>query len=182
MPVKMQSDYIQDIQIDPFQLEVEWLRQPNLFMEVSMKASEAKIASEESKARLDRMYAILDQKVRDLPDAFGIQKMTEAVVANTIKTQKEYIEAQEENLKARKQSSMWDALVSALEMKRRALENLVNLYSLQYFCGPEDPRKLTEVKKRMKDIEKQQKERIKTTTAARMKKKAQRSKTSKKGE
>lgn len=142
-------NYEKDIRIDETALDVEWLQQPRLMMQYAQYAVEARMKLDQSKESLDIVRAQLDKEVRTDPKSFGIEKITEAVVDNTIIIQDVYKQANEELRQAKYEADMAQNAVRAVEQRKDALENLVKLHGQQYFAGPKVPRDLSyEAKKK----------------------------------
>jgi len=142
-------NYEEDIKIDETSLDVEWLEQPKLFMRYARYAAETQKMFDLAKTNLDLVKAELDKAVREDPDKFGIEKLTETVVLNTILSLPEYKEANEKCINAKYEADIAKSAVRAFEQRKEALENLVRLHGQQYFAGPKIPRDLSfEVKQK----------------------------------
>jgi hypothetical protein len=137
-------NYDQDITIDESALDVEWLSQPKLMMGYGIHAAEKRREMDIAKEQLDVCKAELDRSIRENPEEFGISKITETVVSNTILTQEKYKIAAEFYIKAKYETDMSLAAVRAIDQKKQALENLVKLHGQQYFAGPKVPRDLSQ--------------------------------------
>ncbi len=122
--------------IDPDQLDVEWLRQPKLFYDYAILAAESRTTLEQAKAEFELVCAELDSEIRSDPEKFGVTKLTEGMVKNIIITQPEYQQAQKKVLKTRSEYENLQAILSALDHRKRALENLVDLHGQNYFATP----------------------------------------------
>jgi hypothetical protein len=96
-----------------------------------------------AKEDLDVVKAQLDRDIRAFPDNYGLGKLTETIVSNTIIIQPEYKDAIDQFLNAKYEYDMAMAAVRAIDQKKTALENLVRLHGQQYFAGPSVPRDLT---------------------------------------
>lgn len=125
-----------DFQIDPHALDVEWLRQPELYHIYAGKLADAKRNLEELKHEQDRVEAELQIAIRDNPDDYGLPKVTEAVVAAAVKDLPAYQRAQKAVVIAKHIVDLLQADCTALDHKRKALENLVTLHGLDYFSEP----------------------------------------------
>lgn len=141
-------DYEKDITIDETALDVEWLNQPKLMMRYGKLSAKAELSVSVAKQNLEVTKAELDKEIRSNPEKFGIEKMTETAVANTIISNPEYKDAMETYNTAVYELSMAKAAVRAFEHKKEALENLVRLFGQQYFAGPTMPRDLSQEKQR----------------------------------
>jgi hypothetical protein len=135
-------DYEKDIRIQPEQLDIEWLEQPRLMYKYAKISAEASRDWDSAKERLALVRAQLDKAIRDNPDTYKIDKVTEGAIASTILQQEEYQFASEELIQAQFDFNIARAAVSALEHRKASLENLVRLYGQQYFAGPKIPRDL----------------------------------------
>lgn len=139
-----QTDYETDVVIDESALDVEWLEQPRLMMKYARKAAEARRKMDEAKENVEYIRAELDKEIRQDPDKFGIAKISETAIQNTILMEDSYRKASAEFAKHRFEADISRGAVSAFEHRRDALENLVRLHGQQYFAGPRVPRNLTE--------------------------------------
>jgi hypothetical protein len=138
-------------EIDPHQLDTEWLNQPRLFVEWADKLSDAKEAYERAKASRDLVEAQLALRVRQNPKKYGFDKatdkLTEQIVAAHPKLQR-YINqviiclADVDHLKA---------VVDALHQRKAALENSVQLFAMKYTAMPRLPDD-EESRSRLRDV------------------------------
>ena len=136
-------DYEKDIRIDETALDIEWLEQPRLFMQYARHSAEASRDLDKAKENLDIVKAEIDLKIRSNPEKYGLEKVTETAIQNTILTNKQYQETNQAMLDARYEAEMAKGAVRAMEQRKDALENLVRLHGQQYFAGPKVPRDLT---------------------------------------
>ena len=136
-------DFSKDMSIDESALDVEWLNQPRLLMAYSKELAEARKKLEKSKQKLEVVKAELDKDIRSNPDKYELSKITEGVVANTILLQSQYQEVNEALLDEQYEFDMLRNAVSAINMRKEALENLVKLHGMNYFAGPSVPRDLS---------------------------------------
>lgn len=133
-------DYEQDLGIDPMQLDEEWLRQPGLYMRYSEMAAEAQKVRDQAKEKVDVIKAELDRAIRKDPAKFGVDKITESVVASTILIQPEYKAAGDVLIDANYEYSVLQSAVRAFDHRKSALENEVKLWLGSYYSGPKEPR------------------------------------------
>jgi predicted ATP-dependent endonuclease of OLD family len=106
---------------------------------------------DQKKEALDLVKAHLDQEIRSNPSEFGIEKITEQVMLNTIIDQVPYKEAFAEYLEAKFEADVAQGAVRAFDARKDALENLVRLNGQQYFAGPKMPRNLTQERERKQE-------------------------------
>lgn len=132
-------NYELDILIDGEALDQEWLNQASLYMRYSKHSATMTQRLDEAKQNLDICKAEADKRIRKEPGNYGIEKVTETVVANAILIEDGYKDAYDEFLSAKYEADMARAAVNAFEQRKSALENLVKLYGHQYFAGPTVP-------------------------------------------
>jgi hypothetical protein len=137
-------NYEQDIKIDPDNLDVEWLNQPSLFMQYSKHLAQMRKEVDESRQDLDIKKAEVDRKIRENPEAYGIEgKVTEGAIQSAILTEEEFQDAQKKYLEVKYEMDMAQGAVNAFNQRKEALENLVKLHGMSYFAGPQMPRDLS---------------------------------------
>lgn len=153
-------NYEKDMFIDDSALDVEWLEQPSLMFKYSTYEAEKEREKDLAKEALDLVKADLDRNIRENPDKYGIAKVTETVILNTIITQDEYKEAYHKFLDIQYEYNIAKVAVRAVAQRKDALENLVRLHGQQYFAGPRVPRNLKEEVEKRRSIQK----RIRTYT------------------
>jgi hypothetical protein len=124
------------LELDSDRLDEQWLEQPRLYHKYARKLANAKQTLEECKARLELVKAELGREIRLNPLGFGLEKITEAVVANTIIIQQGYKDAQEEYIAGKHRVDVVQAVVTTLDHRKRALEGLVTLHGQDYFSTP----------------------------------------------
>lgn len=152
----MTLNYEQDINISEHDLDVEWLEQPRLMIKYGENAARAKREADHAKEAVEVKKAELDRDIRADPEKYGISKITETVVQNTISLQDEYQEAMTKYINAKHEFDMARYAVQAMQDRKEALENLVKLHGQMYFAGPSAPRDLSnERQKREAEREKQ---------------------------
>jgi hypothetical protein len=123
-------------------------------LQYSKNAAFRRMKLDDAKQALEVVKAEVDKKIRKNPEKFGIEKITENVIAATILINEEYQEAYAEYLTAKYESDMASGAVQAFEQRKSALENLVKLHGQQYFAGPKIPRDLNwEREQRQKKVD-----------------------------
>lgn len=133
MAGKLEAETI--VQIDQDHLDRECIELPSQYLRYAFLAAEAKRDVDESKADMDVVQAELASEVRSTPAKFGIEKLTESAVSATILTLAGYKKALAEYQKAKHHYEMTQAVVWALEHKKRSLTLLVELHGLGYFSN-----------------------------------------------
>lgn len=139
--------YEQDLEIDPQALDVEWLKQSNLFMKYSKLKANADRKADRSKQALDISKAVMDNKIRSNPKKYSknkVDKMTEKMIQTIVDTSDSVKKANEKFIDAKYKASIFFSAVLAFNHRKTALENLVRLNSQEYFSAPKEPRNLKE--------------------------------------
>jgi len=146
-------NYEQDIYIDQDGLDIECLDQAKLMLKYTRLQASAKKEVSRMKEALAVEKAELGRRIRKDPDDFDLDKVTEAVVENTIIIQPDYKRAVSDLLDAQYEYDMIRGAVEAVQQRKDMLQDLIRLHGQQYFAGPSIPRDLSyEVKqKRQKE-------------------------------
>jgi hypothetical protein len=134
-----ESDEFDFFAIDEHRLDKEWVNQPTLFFTWARKLADARQQLEEAKASLDVVYAELDNAIRERPGKYGLEKITESAIKQLIPSQAPYAEALAAVNTTKHRVDVLQAAVTALEHRKRALENLVDLHGQNYFAEPTAP-------------------------------------------
>lgn len=122
------------LQIDELDLGKECIRQPHLYFQAATRAADARLTADEYKNTLEVVEAELKRKMREKPEKYGLEKITEGAIDERVKVHSKYKDAQKEHLDARHKQNLADALVAALDQKKRSLTLMVNLHATTYFA------------------------------------------------
>lgn len=136
-------NYEKDIAIEPDALDVCWLEQPNLMRKYTRHSALMQKRVDEAKEKLELVKAELDKEIRSNPSEYDLEKVTENVILATILVQEKYQTATTEFIEAKFELNVAKGAVDAVEHRKAALENLVRLYTGNYFAGPSVPRNIT---------------------------------------
>jgi len=128
---------VDPVRIDSTKLDVEWVAQPETFYEAATELATARYRVAQSKARLDVVEATVSRRIRKSPDKYdlGANPSIPSVQAAMI-VSKEYAEALDHLNKAKYRQDMIQALVDALDHKKKALESLAYLHGQNYYSTP----------------------------------------------
>ena len=132
----MDTDFKEDIKIDEFALDKEWIKQPRLFAGYCEELANADRDVGKAKEKLEVVRAELLRDIIDNPSNFGLEKTTQAMIDAVIITDGRYIEAQSYLNTLLYEKNMIQNAVRAMDMKKSALENLVKLHGQNYFSTP----------------------------------------------
>lgn len=124
------------VQIDEHNLDRECVRLPSDYLKWAHQAAEAKRDVDEIKNRLEVVQAELSKEIRLKPEDFGLDKVTEAGIGSTILTLPRYQKGLARLLAAKHKYELLQAVVWALEHKKRTLTLLVELHGMGYFSAP----------------------------------------------
>lgn len=145
-------DYAKDVTIDESALDVEWLQQPKLMLKYSQHAADCMRQLDWEKEKLLSVKAEIDRDIRTNPEKYGLAKLTETVVENTIILNEGYVEQSTNVIQAKYNLDMARAAVTAIDQKKTTLENLVKLFGQQYFAGPKVPRDLSSESRKREEL------------------------------
>jgi len=134
------SGYGFDPTIDIDNLAEEWLKQPNLYFEWAANLADARRKVDEAKSELDVTKAEMLLEIGKDPAAYDVGKPTVDNCAAAVFLTKEYKVAQAAYLNAKHHADIVGAAVDALGHRKKALENLVDLHSQNYFATPHPKR------------------------------------------
>uniref|UniRef100_A0A6M3IPR3 Uncharacterized protein n=1 Tax=viral metagenome TaxID=1070528 RepID=A0A6M3IPR3_9ZZZZ len=124
------------LSIDLNALETEWINQPKLFFKYAKQLAGMKEKLDEVKGVVDLTKAELDSEIRENPEGFGIAKITETAISSAIIKSPKMLKKQVELRTIKHEADILQAVVTALEQRKSALENLVKLHGQNYFSTP----------------------------------------------
>lgn len=125
------------LEIDPLRLDEEWVGQPKLYLHYAKELADARRDLDLAKNELELTRAELDADIRADPSQYEFDgKPTEKAIEACILCQKRYKKANEEVISAKHAVDVFAAMVTALDHRKRALENLVDLHGQGYFAEP----------------------------------------------
>jgi len=125
-----------DFKIDEDNIAGEILQQSSLIYKWNLKLARAKRENEMAKNYLEMKEAEKEKLVRKNPEAFGMEKATDAAVKCAIKADAELDALRKEVIeKSYGESVLWAACRS-IEAKKSALENLVRMQGWENFSEP----------------------------------------------
>jgi len=128
-----------DLEIDRNRLDDEWVDQPKLYKNAAENTANARLEYNRAKAELEIAKAEIDREVRKNPERFGLSKVTETTVASAVSLHPRCKEAMDALITMKHELDVAEALVSALDHRKKALEDLVKLFLADYFAKPRAP-------------------------------------------
>jgi len=130
------SEELESLEIDPNALDKEWTDQPRTYGFYAIALADANAQAEEMKANLELLAAEYDSQIRENPEEYGLEKITENAIRNVILTQEEYDTLATELRTIQHRAGVLKAVVFALDHRKKALEKLVDLRLADYFSEP----------------------------------------------
>jgi len=127
------KNYKEDLSINQDALDVEWKKQPILFAEWAEEAVNAQYDRDKAKEKLDLIRAEADTEIRRLAVKEG-EKLTEGAITSKILQSKKYQEHLENFLQKTKTAKIFDIARDAFEHRKRALENITQLFLSNYYA------------------------------------------------
>ena len=139
--------------LDPSRLDTEWLRHSRDYHTWAVTLADREAEYHRAKARRSVVTAEIDREIRKDPASFGLVKVTEESVKHTIVLQAKFQAADNTVIDSKLQMDYAAAMVDALDVKKKALENLVQLDARDYFATPRTPVGATGAVMRQKEID-----------------------------
>lgn len=124
------------VEIDELHLDRECVRLPTDYLKAANASADAKRDLAEFENALEVVESELSKEIRTDPQSFGLDKLTEAAIKALLPTMKGYRLALKDVQGARYKADLAQALVWAMEHKKRALTLLVELHGMGYFAQP----------------------------------------------
>jgi hypothetical protein len=124
------------VSIDESQLDKEWLNQPGKMEDHCKALAGAKEILAHRKAKLSVIEAEVEFIIRANPKKFIKGSTTERTVKAATLLHPRYQKGQRRVIVSQKNVDMIQATVTALDHRKKALENLVTLHGQSYFSTP----------------------------------------------
>ncbi len=161
------------LHIDKHLLDEEWVNQPKLYFEYAAELAQARLELEEARAEFDVVKAETDLAIRSDPADYDLpEKTTEVMIGKALILTEEYANAQEAVFTAKHRVDILSGAQTALDHRKKALENLVDLHGRNYFSSPNiDTRHMEseETEKFKKNVEEIENEKVKARNKKRKK-------------
>lgn len=134
------------LEINELKLDKALYEQPKLASKWLKKLAKARFVHDTAKAELELTEAELAKKIRESPEDFELEKITENAIADAVVRHEDYQEGIASVNKAKYAVAMLEATCTAIEHRKRALEKAVDLFGMEYFAIPrgEDSHKAAE--------------------------------------
>jgi len=127
-----------DLGINQNKLDEEWLGQADKTMQIGSYYADAKRDVAVAEGELAVTKAEISEAIMSDPGGFGLASTAAANIALAIPKQKEFQVAQKKLIAARHRADLLCEAIMACRDRKKALENLVELYLAGYFarCTP----------------------------------------------
>lgn len=132
VPVKKEA--LLRLGIDKYRLDLEWLNQPTQYYAAGERQARAQMQVNQCSTELDVLCAKLGAQVRDNPEDYGINRLSNEVVKETIWADPRVAAVCDKINQAKYELDIAKAAVNALEHRKRALTMLVELYTKEYYA------------------------------------------------
>ena len=130
-------DYKKDLQIDRFNLDLEWAKNPELFAKWFEKLIDAENHLDRTHDRLELKEAELSKVIRSNPDLYGLKEnVTEKAIRATVISHPEYRELKEKYLKAKHHANILRIAVKSFKNREKAIDRETKLYLAKYYMKP----------------------------------------------
>lgn len=134
----------EDLEVSPTDLDIEWLRQPQLFMKYSAAAAYFQKRAAQAREQVKIIEAELKCDAAEDPEGClgkGVKPSNEKLAAYALQ-HPDYKKAKEKWIEAEYRAQMAQQAVFAFQQRKTMLENLVQLQSMEYFSAPKTPRNI----------------------------------------
>lgn len=122
--------------IDEHALDKEWLGQPRLYYKWATHKAKAAADVTAAENRIKSVRAEVFREISENPTAAGVVKATVDGIKAAIEEDPRVLRAEREYIDAKYELDMMAAAVGALDHRKRALENLVELQTAGYYAEP----------------------------------------------
>lgn len=140
-----QRDITDDVKINRYKLEEAAEEQSFLYYHYSELLNDARRVSDEKKLQLKKTLASIELRYRsgDLEIGEGV-KLTEGSINAAVETNPDVIEAKRELMEADTAVNRAQSAEEAIRMRKSMVQNLVQLYTMQYYSSPSGKKALSD--------------------------------------
>lgn len=125
---------------DLSRLDEEWVNQSKLYYQYAERLANARRDYDRIKRDEELAVAELEMDIRKNPEKYDLPKVTESCIEKAVVLSKKYQRVHEKVIEAKHDVDVLAAAVSALDHKKKALENLTQLFLANYFSTPRAPK------------------------------------------
>lgn len=140
-------NYKEDKHIDEENLHVEWLRQSDITSKYVYYYAQKKKEAELAKKDVELEYARLDEQIRQRPEQFKLEKITDTSVKQATIRQDSYQKKITSMIEAQYEAGIAYGAYQDMRERREILSGLNYLYNTGYFDVPDVERNITNDRK-----------------------------------
>lgn len=124
-------NYTEDLKVDKFKLDEEWLNQPNLYMKYVKAAAIAKKQWDNAEEKVKVTRSILVRQCK-----FLNKKATGPEIEAYYRTHKSHKNAKDKAIQAQFKYNLMNGAIFAFQQRKSELEELVKLWQNEYWAEP----------------------------------------------
>jgi hypothetical protein len=132
--------YREELKIDLYKLDEEWLDQPNKVERWTTRHAEAEAIRDRLEQRIGVVKALVEEDVRKKPAKYGwgdsSRHPTEPFISSQVTKSRKVQKAQRDFIEAKKNAKILAGAVRSFEHRKRALEKLYDMWCRQYYARP----------------------------------------------
>jgi hypothetical protein len=123
------------MKLDKYSLDDNAIEQPDIYRECSENWAKASLERDKAKESLEVVTARVSKAIRENPEKYGIEKVTDKAVQENLLLNEEYRKASKAVIQAQYNVNVLQSMKEAAEHRGRALRILSDLYSGSYFSA-----------------------------------------------
>lgn len=135
-PEELAAERARVVEIDEHSLDKECIDLPRQYLRFASIAADAKATVAAYEARASAIAAEVASDIRTNPELYNLDKVTESIIAAETVKHARVQKAKEKVRLAQYENDLAQAVVWALEHKKRSLTLLVELHGRSYFASP----------------------------------------------
>ena len=137
---KYEEELFAELGFDKYNLDVEYERQPSLYMEWSRLWGKGLLARKKAENQLEKVKGQVDLEIRLNPRDFGLVpddkgKIMESAIKSAVANSEKVEEAQEQFYKVYELTKLLEYAVKAFEQRKELLRGEGELWLNQYYSG-----------------------------------------------
>ena len=137
---KYEEELFAELGFDKYNLDVEYERQPSLYMEWSRLWGKGLLARKKAENQLEKVKGQVDLEIRQSPRDFGLVpddkgKIMESAIKSAVANSEKVEEAQEQFYKVYELTKLLEYAVKAFEQRKELLRGEGELWLNQYYSG-----------------------------------------------
>lgn len=142
----------EDLRIDRRNLSPAWEKQPQLTKHWGFQYAEACLMRDRLKSKIKRVWAEIELAIREDPEGYGLDKVTEAAVKSTVEVDGSYMDAVDDYNKAVCMANKLESIRDSIRDRKAALDGLTQLLISGFYSSDTAPtQKSVEKSRELKD-------------------------------